>query len=157
MTIKPKRFIAPLSTRIILETGWATFILPEGTSADAMSILANAIKVETSYNQKPKYSVSTSSGEIKVSIVDINDIGNFVDVRKEDDHQEYDIIIDEVKKQLQNEVDRDTHAVVYFGSENIKIGSEEIQYENLANPKNDPQEIIDFIVEKARANPHRKI
>lgn len=142
------------NTRILIEFGYSDrFLLPAGTSADQMAVLANAVKIDESYSGPSRGSLcpsQTSNSKVKVYIISANEISKFVDEREgEDAHEDYDIIIEEVKNRIGNK----NHGVIRFRKKNIIVGDEEIDYEDLANPETDPETIIDSIVSKALVKP----
>lgn len=146
---------SPNGVRIHIDAGYSgKFILPEGTSADAMAILVNAIPVEQTYcNGEYQTHPDPSKNKILMTIVNIENMRYFVDARSEDNHTEYDIIIDEVKSKI-----KDTkHAVIVFGSSSIKVGKTSIEYKDLADPEVDPEVIISEIVDLALANPRKDL
>jgi len=139
-------------TRIYVEFAYGKFILPEGTSADAMAILANAIPVETEYGGGKHHIHPSCEGKnIEIKIISSDVIETLIDVRG-DEHQDYDIIFDEVKSALANKKD---HGVVIFGSNNIRAHNEKFEYEDMANPDFDPEDLIKKIVCAAIENPVR--
>lgn len=143
------------TTRIIVEAGYNKWILPEGTSADQISVLVNAIPVESSYlNGKNVTHLSRSQHmKVEMHVISVNDVKNFIDDRN-DEHGEYDIIISEVRERLQDKV----HAFVLFKKDKIFVGPEDVNYVDLANPDVDPETVIEDIVQKALLNkPNREI
>jgi len=139
------------STRILIEFGYGgKFMLPGGTSADTMAVLANAIHVDdVRHKGKYVFCPKTDDSKIKISIVAEKDVCHFVDSRGDSDHQEYDIIVAEVTERLGNK----PHGPIIFRSSDIYIGTEAIEYEDLADPDTDPETIIEKIVQAALANP----
>ena len=146
----------PDDTRIMINAGYSSkFILPTGTSADVMAVLVNAIPIDDTYHKGKNitHRSTTEDKRISVEIISADEITDFLDARDEDAHQEYDIIVSEVKDKLEGK----KHAVVLFRSNQIKVGRTEIEYEDLANPEIDPEAIINAIVVEALKDPGREL
>lgn len=131
--------------RIVVEMGYHKFLLPKEASADQLSILVDAIPLESIYASGKNYLCAEEKGgrRIEMSIVKSNDIRDFVDARN-DKQVEYDIIIEEVKKRI-----GPNHRTIVFRSDSITSGEEEFKYADLANPEVDPESIIEDILAAA--------
>lgn len=132
----------PNDVVIVVNLGYDRFVLPRGTSADDVAILANAKPIDESYvGGQTIFHPSVTEKSVDVSIIDTNRIQNFIDARN-DKHAEYDIIVEEVESRLKDQ----EHRVVFFREKCIHIGTDEMEYVDLANPDNDPEKIINKIV-----------
>ena len=145
----------PANTRIMITGSWNTkFILPEGTSADLMSVLANAIPINDFYHGGKNHIYrECSDNKIEIKIISTNEISNFIDGRNEDHHPEYDIIISEIREQL----GKKTHATIIFKENEIVVGKKTFNYADLASPETDPEKLINDIVEVALKDVGREI
>jgi len=141
----------PVGTRVLVEFGFGQkFMLPAGTSSDQISILVNAIKVNELYSTRGNNLHPIHNSEsITIKIISSEDIKTFLDTRGENSHRDYDIIVQEVREAVKGH----PHGVIMFNNKTMEIAGEEIEYEDLANPKVDPEEIIEHITRKALENP----
>jgi len=135
-------------TRILIECGYHKIVLPVGTSADEIAILANATVVNSHYvGGKTVWYPNGDTDVVSISIINEKSITNFIDARG-DDYPEYDIIIKNVKERLGDK----NHKSIIF-SNKITSGSKDFEYVDLADPEVDPEEIITTIVNAALDNP----
>lgn len=140
------------NTRILVEIGYTKFVLPEGTSADAMAILANAVPVGVSYGRgKHHIHPEHEDKKIDIRIIDAGDIETLLDLRGEDEHQDYDIIFNEVESALKGK----DHGSVIFNSNRIEACDKRFEYADMADPEFDPQKLIGEIIEAALKHPSR--
>jgi len=137
-------------TRILIECGYHKIMLPAGTSADEIAILANATAISHQYvNGKTVWYPNGDTDVVSINIVNEKSITNFIDARGED-HPEYDIIIENVKERLNNS---ENHGSIIFDNNTITSGSEKFEYVDLSDPEVDPEEIINAIVNAALGSP----
>ena len=135
--------------RILLQCGYNKFILPEGTSADAISCITHAQQVDThsiTYNEN-LYTESTEATTIELKIIKGDKIVKFIDNRGKE-HRELDIIVDQVTKKLDQKKQK---FPVIFGLTNIVVKDFKVEYKtiNLADPAFDPEQLINKIINLA--------